>query len=125
MAKNTKKEEEIDKIEEVKEKVGEKEEKAEEIKEKIEEKEKKMEEQRLVYIGNDIKTRELSLNKFTPLLSKPANYDELLEKYPELAKLLIPIEDFPRISKEMTGQKQMYYKALAARVNKAMLEGGK
>lgn len=104
MAKNIKKEEEIDKIEEVKEKV---------------------EEQRLVYIGNDIKTRELSLNKFTPLLSKPANYNELLEKYPELAKLLIPIEDFPRISKEMTGQKQMYYKALAARVNKAMLEGGK
>lgn len=118
MAKNIKKEEEIEKIEEVKEKVGEKE-------EKIEEKEKKVEEQRLVYIGNDIKTRELSLNKFTPLLSKPANYDELLKKYPELAKLLIPIEDFPRVSKEMTGQKQMYYKALAARVNKAMLEGGK
>jgi superfamily II RNA helicase len=118
VAKNIKKEEEIEKIEEVKEKVGEKEEKTEEIKEKVEE-------QRLVYIGNDIKTRELSLNKFTPLLSKPANYDELLEKYPELAKLLIPIEDFPRISKEMTGQKQMYYKALAARVNKAMLEGGK
>ena len=114
MAKNIKKEEEIDKIEEVKEKVGEKEEKTEEIKEKV-----------LVYIGNDIKTRELSLNKFTSLLSKPANFDELLKKYPELAKLLIPIEDFPRISKEMTGQKQIYYKALAARVNKAMLEGGK
>ncbi|WP_462350804.1 hypothetical protein [Fusobacterium varium] len=122
MAKNIKKEEEI---EEIKEKAGEKEEKAEEIKEKVKEKEKKVEEQRLVYIGNDIKTRELSLNKFTPLLSKPANFDELLKKYPELAKLLIPIEDFPRISKEMTGQKQMYYKALAARVNKAMLEGGK
>lgn len=122
MAKNIKKEEEI---EEIKEKAGEKEEKTEEIKEKVEEKEKKVEEQRLVYIGNDIKTRELSLNKFTPLLSKPANFDELLKKYPELAKLLIPIEDFPRISKEMTGQKQMYYKALAARVNKAMLEGGK
>lgn len=122
MAKNIKKEEEI---EEIKEKAGEKEEKAEKIKEKVKEKEKKVEEQRLVYIGNDIKTRELSLNKFTPLLSKPANFDELLKKYPELAKLLIPIEDFPRISKEMTGQKQMYYKALAARVNKAMLEGGK
>ena len=115
MAKNIKKEEEIEESKE----------KTEGIKEKVEEKEKKVEEQRLVYIGNDIKTRELSLNKFTPLLSKPANYDELLEKYPELAKLLIPIEDFPRISKEMTGQKQMYYKALAARVNKAMLEGGK
>lgn len=122
MAKNIKKEEEI---EEIKEKAGEKEEKTEDIKEKVEEKEKKVEEQRLVYIGNDIKTRELSLNKFTPLLSKPANYGELLKKYPELVKLLIPIEDFPRISKEMTGQKQMYYKALAARVNKAMLEGGK
>lgn len=124
MAKNTKKEE-IEKNEATQEKIEDKEEKVEEIKEKTEEKEKKEEEQRLVYIGNDIKTRELSLNKFTPLLSKPANYDELLKKYPELAKLLIPIEDFPRISKEMTGQKQMYYKALAARVNKAMLEGGK
>ncbi|WP_304158879.1 hypothetical protein [Fusobacterium ulcerans] len=115
MAKNIKKEEEIEESKE----------KTEGIKEKVEEKEKKVEEQRLVYIGNDIKTRELSLNKFTPLLSKPANYNELLKKYPELEKLLIPIEDFPKISKEMTGQKQMYYKALAARVNKTMLEGGK
>lgn len=107
MAKNTKKEE------------------IESIEEKVEQKENKIMEQRLIYIGNDIKTRELFLNKFTILLSKPDNYEELLKKYPELEKLIIAIEDFPKISGEMVKQKQAYYKALAARVNKAMLEGGK
>lgn len=92
---------------------------------KVEQKENKVIEERLIYIGNDIKTRELFLNKFTILLSKPDNYKELLKKYPELEKLIIPIENFPKISGEMAKQKQTYYKALAARVNRAMLEGGK
>lgn len=80
--------------------------------------EQKIEDKRMVYIGTNIKTPYLVLNRFTTLLDKPKNFKELTEKSEDLKKLFVSVEHFSKnINRIKTSS---YYKQLTMKVQKEL-----
>ncbi|MGL4955208.1 MAG: hypothetical protein ACRC4Y_07020 [Cetobacterium sp.] len=80
--------------------------------------EQKIEDKRMVYIGTNIKTPHLVLNRFTTLLDKPKNFEELTKKSEDLKKLFVSVEDFSKnINRIKTSS---YYKQLTMKVQKEL-----
>lgn len=103
--------------------------KAKQVKEEIEvevkenevvdkEVQKQEEDKRIVYIGTNIKTPYLVLNRFTTLLDKPKNFGELLEKSKDLSKLFVTVEFFSKNMQQIKSSN--YYKELTKKVQKEL-----
>ncbi|SJZ95090.1 hypothetical protein SAMN02745174_02046 [Cetobacterium ceti] len=87
------------------------------IKEKVEKKQVK-EKKECVYIGANIKTPYIVLNRFTILLDKPSNYDQIVEKSKDFAKLLVPIDYFTSNLQQIKSSN--YYRDLTRKVQKEL-----
>lgn len=85
------------------------------------EKQEQEKDKRLVYIGTNIRTPYIVLNRFTTLLDKPKNYEELIKKSKDLGKLFVTVEFFGKNIQQIKASN--YYKELTKKVQKEL--GGK
>ncbi|WP_297638898.1 hypothetical protein [uncultured Clostridium sp.] len=90
----------------------------EEIKVEIKEKNEVNESKAIVYIGTHIKTPYIVLNRFTTLLDKPKNWDDMVKKSEDVEKLFVSIDYFSKNLQQI--KTSHYYKELTKKVQKEL-----
>lgn len=89
----------------------------EEIKVEIKEK-NEVKSKAIVYIGTNIKTPYIVLNRFTTLLDKPKNWDDMVKKSEDVEKLFVNIDYFSKNLQQI--KTSHYYKELTKKVQKEL-----
>lgn len=79
---------------------------------------KKSFDKRIVYIGTTLKTPSIIINRFTTLLDKPKNWDDMISKSKDLEKLFVTVDFFSKNLQQIKAS--VYYKQLTKKVQKEL-----